>query len=103
MLNVFHMLYLFNEWRFKRKDFFFSAILELSDIFKPLTPVRNYVRKPELPPNAIHVVHTRPIYVSQLTLKINIIFSSILYLTSDLSNDYSVFYEVWKVSLYGVV
>lgn len=58
MLNIFHMLYSFNEWSFKRNDFFFSAILELRDIFKPLTSVRSCIHKPDLPPNAVHFVHT---------------------------------------------
>jgi hypothetical protein len=80
-----------------------SATLEPHDIFKPLTPVRNYMRKPDLPLNAMHVVHRPSIYVSRLTLTINKSFSSILYSSSDISNDYNVFYEVRTISLYGMV
>jgi hypothetical protein len=51
-------------------------------MFKPLTPDRNYMHKPDLPSNAMHVVHTRSIYVPHLTLTIYIIF--ILYFTQRL-------------------
>jgi hypothetical protein len=63
-------------------------------MFKPLAPVRNYMHKPDLLSNAMHVVHTRSIYVSHLTLTIYTIFYSVLYSTSDLSNGYSVFCEI---------
>jgi hypothetical protein len=76
-----------------KEIFFFSAISELRDMFKPLTSVRNFTHKPDLTPNATHVAHT-PIYVFHMTLTINIICSSILYSKSDICNRYNVFCRV---------